>query len=150
MDIGRASGAKTALTLSDSFCVERHRDEWLELIGSRVDIIFANETEICALYECDWDTAADKIAGQVEIACLTRHSSGSVIVTANERFAIGPEPCEQLVDTTGAGDLYAAGFLHGYARGLDLATCGRLGSLAAAEIIGHVGARPAIPLSTLR
>ena len=91
-----------------------------------------------------------RIAGQVEIACLTRHSSGSVIVTANERFAIGPEPCEQLVDTTGAGDLYAAGFLHGYARGLDLAMCGRLGSLAAAEIIGHVGARPAIPLSTLR
>jgi sugar/nucleoside kinase (ribokinase family) len=150
MDVGHAAGAKTALTLSDSFCVDRHREEWLELIDSRVDIVFANETEICSLYECDWETAADKIAGQVEIACLTRHSEGSVIVTANERVAIAPEPCEHLVDTTGAGDLYASGFLHGLARGFDLATCGRLGSLAAAEIIGHVGARPAISLSTLR
>ncbi len=149
MDIGHAAGAKTALTLSDSFCVDRHREEWLELIDSRVDIVFANETEICSLYECDWETAADKIAGQVDIACLTRHSAGSVIVTAHDRFAIAPEPCDHLVDTTGAGDLYASGFLHGYAQGLDLATCGRLGSLAAAEIIGHVGARPAISLSTL-
>jgi sugar/nucleoside kinase (ribokinase family) len=149
MDIGHASGAKTALTLSDSFCVDRHREEWLELIDARVDIVFANEAEICSLYECDWETAADKITGQVEIACLTRHSEGSVIVTADQRITVAAEPCAQLVDTTGAGDLYASGFLHGYATGLDLAACGRLGSLAAAEIIGHVGARPAIPLSTL-
>jgi len=149
MDAGKATGAKTALTLSDAFCVDRHRDEWLELIESRVDIVFANETEICALYQCDWDTAADKIAGHVEIACLTRSEKGSVIVTPDERVVVQPHPCEHLVDTTGAGDLYASGFLYGHARGLDLATCGRLASLAAAEIIGHVGARPAVALRTL-
>lgn len=149
MDAGRASGAKVALTLSDSFCVDRHRDEWLELIESRVDIVFANEAEICSLYECGWETAADKIAGHVEIACLTRSEKGSVIITPHERVAVAPHPVEHLVDTTGAGDLYAAGFLHGLTKGAPLPECGRLASLAAAEIIGHVGARPAVSLATL-
>ena len=98
----------------------------------------------------DWDTAASKIAGHVEIACLTRSAHGSVIVTPREQLVIGAQPCEHLVDTTGAGDLYASGFLYGYTHGFDLATCGRLASLAAAEIIGHIGARPAVPLHRLR
>ena len=149
MDAGRASGAKIALTLSDSFCVDRHRDEWLELIESRVDIVFANETEICALYQCDWEEAATKIAGQVDIACLTRSAHGSTIVTQRERLAVAAHPCDHLVDTTGAGDLYASGFLYGYTHGFDLDACGRLASLAAAEIIGHVGARPAVALRSL-
>ena len=150
MDAGRAAGAKVALTLSDSFCVDRHRDEWLELIESRVDIVFANETEICSLYQADWDTAADKIAGHVEIACLTRSEHGSVIVTPRERLLVPAHRVEHLVDTTGAGDLYAAGFLVGLTQGEPLAECGRLASLAAGEIIGHVGARPAVALHTLR
>jgi sugar/nucleoside kinase (ribokinase family) len=149
IDAGRAAGARTALTLSDSFCVDRHRDEWLELIESRIDIVFANETEICSLYQCDWDEAASRIAGHVEIACLTRSEHGSVIVTPHERIVVPAHPCDDLVDTTGAGDLYASGFLFGHTRGDDLATCGRLASLAAAEIIGHVGARPAVALRTL-
>jgi sugar/nucleoside kinase (ribokinase family) len=149
IDAGRAAGARTALTLSDSFCVDRHRDEWLELIESRIDIVFANETEICSLYQCDWDEAAARIAGHVEIACLTRSEHGSVIVTPRERIHVPAHPCHDLVDTTGAGDLYAAGFLYGHTRGDDLASCGRLASLAAAEIIGHVGARPSVPLRTL-
>jgi sugar/nucleoside kinase (ribokinase family) len=149
MDAGRATGATTALTLSDSFCVDRHRDEWLDLLQSRVDIVFANEDEICALYQCDWDKAATRIAEHVSIACLTRSAAGSVIVTPTERLVVAAHPCDHLVDTTGAGDLYASGFLYGYTQGLDLATCGRLASLAAAEIIGHMGARPAVPLHTL-
>jgi sugar/nucleoside kinase (ribokinase family) len=150
MDAGRASGAKVALTLSDSFCVDRHRDEWLELIESRVDIVFANETELCSLYQADWETAADKIAGHVDIACLTRSEHGSVIITPDGRVVVPAHPVEQLVDTTGAGDLYAAGFLYGLTQGDDLAECGRLASLAAGEIIGHMGARPSVALHTLR
>lgn len=149
MDVGKAAGAKTALTLSDSFCVDRHRDGWLELIESRVDVVFANEAEICSLYQCDWESAADKIAGHVDIACLTRSELGSVIVTPSGRVNVAAHPCDHLVDTTGAGDLYASGFLYGYTNGFDLATCGRLASMAAAEIIGHVGARPAVQLHTL-
>jgi sugar/nucleoside kinase (ribokinase family) len=149
MRIGHDAGAKTALTLSDSFCVDRHRDEWLELIESHVDIVFANEDEICALYECEWGNAAEKITDHVDVACLTRSAQGSVIVSRNGHVRVPPHPCESLVDTTGAGDLYASGFLYGYTQGFDLATCGRLASRAASEIIGHVGARPAVPLHTL-
>jgi sugar/nucleoside kinase (ribokinase family) len=150
MDVGHRSGAKVALTLSDGFCVDRHREDWLELIEGRVDIVFANETEICSLYECDWHNAADKIAGHVEVACLTRSEHGSVIVTPHERIVVSAHPVEHLVDTTGAGDLYASGFLHGLTQGLDLADCGRLASIAAAEIISHLGARPGVALHTLQ
>jgi sugar/nucleoside kinase (ribokinase family) len=149
MDIGRASGAKVALTLSDSFCVDRHRDEWLELIESKVDIVFANTPEICALYECEFDDAVERARGHCEIACITRSEHGSLIVTGDGILAIDAHPVEHLVDTTGAGDLYAAGFLYGLTQGHDLATCGRLAGLAAAEIISHIGARPAVPLAQL-
>ncbi len=149
VDACRAAGNKVSFTLSDSFCVERHHHEWLELVDGPIDILFGNRDEICALYETDdFDVAVDAIQGKVEIACLTRGAEGSVIVTADERIEIAAEPTE-VVDTTGAGDLYASGFLYGYTNGHDLADCGRLASLAAAEVISHVGARSLVPLDEL-
>jgi sugar/nucleoside kinase (ribokinase family) len=149
MDIGQRAGAKVALTLSDSFCVDRHRAEWLELIRDKVDIVFANEHELCSLYECDWDTAAKRIAKDVEIGCLTRSAKGSTIVSGDARVHVDAHPAPRVLDTTGAGDLYASGFLYGLTKGMDLQRCAELGGIAAAEIIGHLGARPAIALSTL-
>lgn len=151
MDAARAAGRKVAFTLSDGFCVDRHRAEFLELAEGRVDVLFANEVEICSLYETDdFEVALERVAGQVEIACLTRSEKGSVIATADgRRIEVPAAPVEEVVDTTGAGDLYAAGFLHGLTAGLDLAECGRLASLAAAEVISHVGARPETSLADL-
>lgn len=149
VDACRAAGNKVSFTLSDSFCVERHHAEWLDLVDGPIDILFGNHDEICALYETDdFETAVDAIQGKVEIACLTRGAEGSVIVTADERIEVPAEPTE-VVDTTGAGDLYASGFLYGYTNGYDLATSGRLASLAAAEVISHVGARALVPLHQL-
>jgi sugar/nucleoside kinase (ribokinase family) len=151
MDVARRSGAKVAFTLSDPFCVDRHRDDFLHLAEHRVDILFANEAELCALYETDeWEVAAERVAGHCEIACLTRSEHGSVVITAaGERMVVPAAPVARVVDTTGAGDLYAAGFLYGYTQGMPLAEAGRLGSLAAGEVIAHVGARPAVALATL-
>jgi sugar/nucleoside kinase (ribokinase family) len=151
MDTARGAGAKVAFTLSDAFCVDRHRADFLELAEHRVDILFANEAELCSLYETDdWGAAAERVAGHCEIACLTRSEHGSVIITAaGERVPVPAAAVDRVVDTTGAGDLYAAGFLVGYTRGMSLVDAGRLGSLAAAEVISHVGARPAVPLVTL-
>jgi sugar/nucleoside kinase (ribokinase family) len=144
------AGRKVALTLSDSFCVERHRQLWLDLITHGVDLLFANEAEICALYEVpSFDEAIDRVRGHCDVAALTCGSRGSVVVTADDTIQVDAYPCEQKVDTTGAGDLYAAGFLHGFTRQADLATCGLLGSLAATEVIGHTGARPATSLAEL-
>ena len=148
MDIAHQAGRKVALTLSDSFCVDRHRAEWRELIRDKVDIVFANEAELCALYECDWTAAAHSMTREVEIGCLTRSAHGSTIVFGKERVDVDAHPA-QVVDTTGAGDLYAAGFLYGYTRGFDMRRCAELAGLAAAEIIGHLGARPARPLTAL-
>jgi sugar/nucleoside kinase (ribokinase family) len=148
--LAHAAGRKVSLSLSDPFCVERHRDDFRDLVKHHVDILFANEIEICALYETtDFDTAARAVRHDCEIAALTRSAHGSVIVTAKETLTVPPEPTARLVDTTGAGDLYAAGFLYGLTHGRPLATCGRLGSLAAAEIISHVGARPEASLKDL-
>lgn len=148
--IARSAGRRVALTLSDSFCVDRHRAEFLELIRGGVDILFANESEITALYETrSFDEAAAQTARDTSLAALTRSAEGSVILSGGQTIAIPAEPVAKLVDTTGAGDLYAAGFLFGLARGLPLETAGRLGSLAAAEIISHVGARPDIRLDQL-
>ncbi|HEY5156312.1 MAG TPA: adenosine kinase [Acidimicrobiales bacterium] len=151
MDIARASATKVAFTLSDSFCVDRHRAEFLELAEHRVDILFANESEICSLYEVDtFDEAAERVAGHCEIACLTRSEKGSVIITSDgQRVAVPAHPHGPLVDTTGAGDLYAAGFLYGLTRGDSLERCGQIGSLAAGEVISHVGARPGVDLNEL-
>jgi sugar/nucleoside kinase (ribokinase family) len=146
--LARDAGRKVALTLSDPFCVERHRDEFRTLVERDVDVLFANEHEITMLYEVDdFDEAARRVAGVCEIAALTCGPRGSVIMGRGERHAIDAEPVARLVDTTGAGDLYAAGFLYGLTHGRDLATCGRLASLAAAEVISHLGARPEASLA---
>jgi len=149
-ELAHAAGRKVSLTLSDAFCVGRYRAEFLALIAGHVDILFANEAEITALYETkSFDAALTSVRGHCEIAALTRSEKGSVIVTRNEAKAIPAAPVERLVDTTGAGDLYAAGFLFGLTHGRDLATSGRLGSLAAAEVISHYGARPEASLKAL-
>ncbi len=150
VDACRAAGNAVSFTLSDSFCVERHHAEWLELVDGPIDILFGNEDEIRALYETDdFDTAVSAVQGKVAVACLTRGAKGSVIVTPDEVLEVAAEPVDEVVDTTGAGDLYASGFLYGYTRGLDLASCGRLASIAAAEVISHVGARAQVPLLDL-
>jgi sugar/nucleoside kinase (ribokinase family) len=150
MDIARASGGRVAFTLSDSFCVDRHRAAFLQLAEHRVDILFANEAEICSLYEVDsFDEAAERVAGHCDIACLTRSEKGSVVITADGRRVEVPAHPADVVDTTGAGDLYAAGFLHGLSQGYDLERCARLGALVAAEVISHAGARPEVDLAAL-
>ena len=134
---------KVALTLSDPFCVERHRDSFLELIGGHVDLLFANEDEICSLYQVEnFDRALQEVRGHCEIAALTRGDKGSVVLAGGDVHVVDAAPVDKVIDTTGAGDLYAAGFLHGYTRGKGLYDCGRIGSLAAAEAISHYGARP--------
>jgi sugar/nucleoside kinase (ribokinase family) len=148
-ELAHDAGREVALTLSDSFCVERHFDAWKELVKERVDILFANEHEICTLYRCDFDTALQHVRREVKIAALTRSEHGSVIVAGDDVHVVPAHPVERLVDTTGAGDLYASGFLYGYTRGLDLGLCGRLGSLAAAEVIAHTGPRPEVNLAEL-
>jgi fructokinase len=144
----RAAGRQVALSLSDAFCVDRHRDAFRGLLPD-VDILFANEAEICSLYEAnDFMDAAEAAAKDVTLAALTRSEAGSLILRGKERVAVPAEPAT-VVDTTGAGDAYAAGFLTAYTAGRDLAACARLGSLAAAEIISHYGARPLADLSGL-
>jgi len=143
MRLCHEAGGKVAMTLSDAFCVERHRAEFLHLVEHHIDILFANESEIVALYEAKtFDEALQHLRGKVEVAALTRSEKGSVVLHDAQVHIIDAVPGVSVVDTTGAGDLYAAGFLHGYCAGFALDACGRLGSLCAAEIISHVGARP--------
>lgn len=145
--IAHGNGRKVALTLSDAFCVERYRDEFLELVERHIDILFANEHEIAALYRVkSFDDALQKVRGHCEIAALTRSEKGAVIVSNSEVHVIDAVRPPEVVDTTGAGDLFAAGFLYGITHGFGLARSGRLGALAAAEVIGHLGARPEKPL----
>ena len=150
-DIAHAAGRRVALTLSDSFCVDRYREEFLDLIRTRtVDIVFANESELHALYQtADFDTAINLLREEAQLAAITRSEKGSLVVTREETHAIPAFPVERVVDTTGAGDLFAAGFLAGLAKGAPLDHCARLGALAAAEIIQHIGARPEANLAAL-
>lgn len=149
-EIASGAGREVALTLSDTFCVERHRDDWLPLVRDRVDILFANEAEALALWQCDdIAEAVERTRDQVAIGCITRSEKGSIVVHGDETHEVPAQPVEHLVDTTGAGDLYAAGFLYGYTQGRPLPECGRLGSIAAAAVLGHVGARPELSLSQL-
>jgi sugar/nucleoside kinase (ribokinase family) len=150
MEVAHGAGRRVALTLSDGFCVDRHRDEFRELARSSVDILFANEEEICSLYEvAHFDDAMQHVRKDVELAFLTRGPAGAVVVSGDELHVIDAYLHGPVIDTTGAGDQFAAGVLHGLTQGLDLATCGRLGSLAAGEVIAHLGPRPAVPLDKL-
>lgn len=150
IEIAHRHGRQVALTLSDPFCVGRWREEFRDLVEREVDILFANEAEITALYEVDdFDEALQTVRRRVRFAALTRGPKGSVVLRGEEVHVIDAAPIERLVDTTGAGDLYAAGFLHGLARGLDLGACGRLGARCAAAIIQQFGARAERPLAPL-
>jgi len=149
MDTAHANGQLAALTLSDAFCVDRFRDEFIDLVDNHVDLLFCNESELLSLYQVDdFDTALAKVRGRASIAAVTRSERGSVLVQGDDVYDVPAEPTE-LVDTTGAGDLYAAGVLFGLSRGKPLDECGRIGSIAAAECISHMGARPLVQLSTL-
>jgi fructokinase len=144
-----AAGRQVALTLSDPFCVGRHRAAFRDFVAAETDILFANEAEILSLYETeDFEEAAARAAKDVRIAALTRSEHGSVILAGGERHVIAAQPT-QVVDTTGAGDAYAAGFLAALTRNLPLPECGRWGSIAAAEVISHYGARPQANLKEL-
>jgi len=149
--IAHDAGRKVALSLSDAFCVDRWRDEFLQLMRSRtVDLIFANEAELHSLYQSsDFDAAVRALRGDIDVAVVTRSEKGCLVVGPDGTEAVPAFPVERVVDTTGAGDLFAAGFLSGLARGADDRTCGRLGALAAAEVIGHLGARPETSLKDL-
>lgn len=143
------AGRQVALTLSDPFCVGRHRAAFRDFVAAETDILFANEAEILSLYETeDFEEAAAQAARDVRIAALTRSEHGSVILSGGERHVIAAQPT-QVVDTTGAGDAYAAGFLAALTRNLPLPECGRWGSIAAAEVISHYGARPQANLKEL-
>jgi len=145
--IARGAGRLTSITLSDSFCVERHRESFLDLIRNDIDIVFANEAEIKSLYQTqNFDGAAQAIRRDCPIAVLTRSAAGCVVVKGEETHALPAHPVSQVVDVTGAGDLFAAGFLFGFTSGRTLPQCARLGALAAAEVISHIGARPEVNL----
>jgi len=149
--IAHAAKRKVALTLSDAFCVDRYRAEFVELIrGHTVDIVFANERELHSLYEtADFDTAVASLRKDAQLAVVTRSEKGCVVITRDETLAVPAAPIDRVVDATGAGDLFAAGFLVGHSRGLDNRTAAQLGALSAAEVIQHLGARPQTPLKAL-
>ncbi|TXG81517.1 MAG: adenosine kinase [Sphingomonadales bacterium] len=150
IQIAHRQANKVALTLSDSFCVARYRDEFLELVPNHIDILFANEAEIKALTGTDdFDAAVAWARDACDIVAITRSEKGAVIVAGDETHVVPAEPGVHVVDTTGAGDLFAAGFLAGLAKGLPLETCGRMGVICAAEVISHMGARPEADLKAL-
>ncbi len=150
-EIAHAAGRRVALTLSDSFCVDRYRTEFIDLMRSGVvDIVFANESELKSLYTTsDFDSAAAAIRNDVKLAVVTRSEKGAMAMTRSETVAVPAFPIDKLVDTTGAGDLFAAGFLYGITSGRDNRESLRLGALAAAEVIAHVGPRPIVKLDQL-
>jgi sugar/nucleoside kinase (ribokinase family) len=149
-EIAHKNQRKVALTLSDLFCVDRHKAAFRSLVANHIDILFANEAEIIALYDApDFDAALDHACKDCEFVALTRSEKGSVLARDGEIVSVPADAIDKVVDTTGAGDLYAAGVLYGVATGRDLETCGRLGSLAAGEVISHYGARPETSLAAL-
>lgn len=144
------AGHRIALTLSDPFCVDRHRHDFLQLVENHVDILFANEDEIKSLFmQENFDDAISAISKHVEIAAITRSDKGAVIIAGDQQIKIDAVPVENVIDTTGAGDQFAAGFLYGFTEGKSLEESGRLGAIAAAEVISHMGARPAVKLAEL-
>ncbi|MGH6619461.1 MAG: adenosine kinase [Alphaproteobacteria bacterium] len=148
--IAHDAGGEVSVTLSDGFCVDRHRAAFRRLVEAHIDILFANEVEIRSLYQADgFDDALRQVRGQCRVACLTRSEKGAVVVSGEELHIVEAEPVGAVIDTTGAGDQFAAGFLYGYTRNMDLDRCARIGAVAAAEVIQHYGARPAADLRAL-
>ena len=148
--VAHDAGRMVSLTLSDSFCVDRHRDDFLALVSDEVDLLFGNEAELIALYQTEtFFEAVTELRKHCQFAAVTVGAKGSIIITDDELIEVAPRPVRRVVDTTGAGDLYAAGFLHGLTAGQPLERCGALGSIAAAEVISHVGPRPLVELRTL-
>jgi len=149
--LAHSAGRRVSPSLSDPFCVERHKADFRDLVDHHVDVLFANEAELKALTGCsDFDHAVAEVRGKCAVAAITRSAQGSVVLTDEGVVAVPAMPVAELVDTTGAGDLYAAGFLYGMTHGLGPFDCARLGGLAAAEIISHMGARPLVSLNELR
>ena len=149
-EIAHAAGGEVSVTLSDGFCVDRHRGAFRRLVEDHIDILFANEVEIRSLYQVDdFDDALQQVRGHCRIACLTRSEKGAVVLSGDEVHIVDAEPVGAVLDTTGAGDQFAAGFLYGYTQGRDLHSCGRIGAIAAAEVIQHYGARPETDLRAL-
>ncbi len=148
--VAKENGAEVALSLSDAFCVERHRDSFLELVDGHVDILFANEMEITSLYKANsFEEAVQAVRGQCRIAALTRSEQGSVVLSGDQSIAIQPFNLGALLDTTGAGDLYAGGFLHAYTQGESLERCGQLASLCAGQVVTQLGPRSQVDLKAL-
>jgi sugar/nucleoside kinase (ribokinase family) len=149
-EIAHGAGRKVALSLSDPFCVDRHRAEFRDLVDGHVDLLFANEQEIASLYEtAEFDQALQAVRGRCDVAVLTRSEKGAVVLQGDELHLVDAAKVDKVVDTTGAGDLFAGGFLHGYTQGRSLYDSARIGAIAAAEVIGHFGARPETPLAEL-
>jgi sugar/nucleoside kinase (ribokinase family) len=149
-NLAHKHGGRVALSLSDAFCVGRHRAEFNRLIEDHVDILFANEDEIMSLNQADdFERALDGVRGRCEITVLTRGAQGAVVLANDERFVVNAEPVERVVDTTGAGDLFAGGFLYGFTHGYGPADAARIGAICAAEVISHLGARCTRPLVDL-
>ncbi len=148
--VAHRHGRLVSLTLSDSFCVDRHRDDFRALVSDEVDLLFGNEHELVSLYEVPTlDDAIARVQLDCQLAVITVGDRGSLVVTPDGVLHAPAEPVDRVLDTTGAGDLFAAGFLYGYTRSMPLAECARIGSIAAAEVISHVGPRPLVELATL-
>lgn len=148
--LAAAKERMVSLSLSDPFCVDRHRDSFREFVSGHVDVLFANEDEIKSLYQVEsFDDALQHVRADCRIAALTRSEKGAVVVAGDEVHVVDAEPVAAVVDTTGAGDQFAAGFLYGLTHGRDLATCARIGGIAASEVIAHVGPRPQVKLADL-
>ena len=149
-EYAHAAGRKVALTLSDSFCVDRHRADFLSLVKNDIDILFSNEDELKALYQVDSiNDGLHQLRDDCEFAAVTRNEHGSVVIDGDEVVIIDAEPVDSVVDATGAGDMYAAGFLYGFVRGKPIEQCGKIGSIVASEVITHMGPRPLVPLTTV-
>ncbi|MEI2703840.1 MAG: adenosine kinase [Ilumatobacteraceae bacterium] len=149
-EVAHDHGRQVSLTLSDSFCVDRHRSDFRALVADQVDVLFGNRGELVSLYETEtFDQAVELVRQECQLAVVTTGADGCLIIGGDEIVSVPAQPVTEVLDTTGAGDLFAAGFLYGFTRGMALAECGRLGALAAAEVISHVGPRPLVELRTL-
>jgi sugar/nucleoside kinase (ribokinase family) len=148
--VAHAKGREVSLTLSDSFCVDRHRDDFMALVCDEVDILFGNRDELCSLYETDdFDACVERVRKDCSLAVITTGADGCVVVGGDDVTRVPAVPVDKVLDTTGAGDLFAAGFLYGYTRRKPVHECAHIGAIAAAEVISHVGPRPLVELRTL-